>query len=172
MENMTFPVCDIFEPTSYQGRLCYQAEPKKSFGQQVFEGKKSGLMMLIDVNHERSFDVQHFQKENDVSVSYELDVYLGRNQKSKRNMASIHIGTLARYERHGPGDYRLTTIKQMTGTKNFLGWPIDKRNCFLEKYENCQMRAFAEETVECGCSPFQLLPATWSTDKVPTMQKS
>ena len=165
-QNMTFPVCDIFEPTVFQGRLCYQAEPKKSFGQQVFEGKKSGLMMLIDVNQERSIDVQHSQKENDASASYELDVYLGRNQKSKRNVASIHLGTLARYEGHGPGDYRLTTIKQMTGTKNFLAWPLNKRDCSLEKYEKCQMRAFIAETMKCGCSPFQLLPATKSTNKV------
>ena len=52
-QNMTFPVCDIFEPTVFQGRLCYQADPKKSYGEQSFKGKKSGLMMLIDVNEKK-----------------------------------------------------------------------------------------------------------------------
>ena len=33
-----------------------------------------------------------------------------------------------------------TSIKQMTGTENFLSWPTDKRGCSLEKYENCQKR--------------------------------
>ena len=164
--NMTFPVCDIFKPTVFQGRLCYQADFKKSYGQRVFKGKRSGLMMLIDVNEERSFDVEPSVENNDAFASYDLDVYLGENQKSDKNLASIFIGTLARYEGQGSGDYMLTTIKQMTGTKNFFSWPTDKRNCSLEKYEKCQMRAFVEETMECGCSPFQLLPARGSTFQV------
>ena len=169
--NMTFPVCDIFEPTVFQGRLCYQADPKKSDGQQIFKGKKSGLMMMIDVNEERSFGVEPSAEVNDAFASYDLDLYLGENQHSGMNLASIFIGTLARHEALGSGDYMLTSIKEMTGTENFLAWPTHKRDCSLEKYENCQMRAFVEETIECGCSPFQHLPARGSTAEVYTMQK-
>ena len=169
VENMTFPVCDIFEPTVFQGCLCYQADPKKSDGQHVYEGKKSGLMMMIDVNEERSFGVEPSAEVND--ASHDLDLYLGENQQSDMNLASIFMGTLARNEALGSGDYKLTSIKQMTGTENFLSWPRDKRTCSLEKYEKCQMRAFMEETIECGCSPFQLLPARGSTAEVYTMQK-
>ena len=81
-------------------------------------------------------------------------------------MASINIGTLAVNTRHGPGDYGLTVIKQMTGTENFLAWPQHKRGCSLEKYENCQMRGFLEASLKCGCSPFQLLPAAKLTEQV------
>ena len=165
--NMTFPICDIFEPTVYEGHLCYQVNAEKGRGQTVFEGKESGLMLLIDVNSERSFDIatedQH--KGNDKSVR---DVYLGqaRTENKNVNLANIHIGTLAQYTGQAPGDFALTAIKEMTGSENFLAWPEDKRKCALEKYEKCQMKGFLEESMKCGCSPFQLLPAKGSTDQV------
>ena len=163
--NMTFPMCDIFEPTVYEGRLCYQVDVKKHSGQTVFEGKESGLMLIIDANSESSIDIttDDVNKRKDDSV---MDVYLGRAQMTNKNMASIHIGTLAQYTGHGPGDYALTDIKQMTGTEFFLSWPEKKRKCSLEKYEKCQMERFLEESMKCGCSPFQLLPAKGNSDKV------
>ena len=55
--NMTFNVCNIFEPTVFEGRLCYQADAKKHPGQFFFKGKGSGLMLLIDANTERSINI-------------------------------------------------------------------------------------------------------------------
>ena len=49
--------------------------------------------------------------------------------------------------------------KQMTGTENFLGWPKEKRECSLEKYESCQMRGYLDKISHCGCSPFDLMSA-------------
>ena len=167
--NMTFPICDIFEPTVYEGNLCYKVDIKKHPGQTVFQGKESGLMLLIDVNSERSFDIatedQH--KGNDKSVR---DVYLGqaRTKNKNLNLAIIHIGTLAQYTGQAPGDFALTAIKEMTGSENFLAWPEDKRKCAVEKYEKCQMKGFLEESMKCGCSPFHLLPAAkGDTGQVP-----
>ena len=162
---MTFPVCNVFEPTVYEGRLCYQFDViKKNLGQTAFEGKSSGLMLIIDSNSEKSIDITDHDKERTKSVE---DLFLGRTKNSNKNLASIHIGTLAQYTGHGPGDYALTAIKQMTGTENFLAWPEEKRECSLEKYEKCQMERFLEESMKCGCSPFQLLPAKGNKDKVP-----
>ena len=76
------------------------------------------------------------------------------------------LRTLAKYAGHGPGDFILTSVKQMTGTENFLAWPEAKRGCALEKYERCQMKSFLEESMKCGCSPFQLMPATDQSAKV------
>ena len=161
--NMTFPVCNVFEPTAYGGHLCYQVDIKKH---SVFEGKESGLMLLIDVNSERSIDIKmHDEGSGNKSIT---DVYLGRTRMKNKNLASIHIGTLAQYTGYGPGDYALTAIKQMTSTENFLAWPQDKRKCALENYEKCQMKGFLKESMECGCSPFQLLPAKGNTNQVCT----
>ena len=52
MPIMTFPVCDIFEPTVYGGSQCYMVEVGQS--KPILKGKKNGLMLLIDVNEERS----------------------------------------------------------------------------------------------------------------------
>ena len=59
----------------------------------------------------------------------------------------------------------MTSIKKMTGTDNFLAWPENKRQCALEQYEECKIKVFLEETVKCGCSPFELLPAIGNTSE-------
>ena len=123
-------------------------------------------MLLIDVNSERSIDIKPRDDEDRGNRSL-TDVYLGRARRTNKNQASIHIGTLAQYNGHGSGDYALTSIKQMTGTENFLAWPEHKRKYALEKYEKCQMRGFLEETIKHGCSLFKLLPAAVNTDQVP-----
>ena len=163
--NMTFPICDIFEPTVFEGKLCYQVDVEKTSGQRVFEGKESGLMLLIDSNVERSIGITTSQESNNPSYS-KRRVFLGHDKVISNNLASIHIGTLAMYTGHGPGDYALTAIKEMTGTENFLAWPEHKRGCMHEKYEKCQMKGFLEESKRCGCSPFQSLSATGNTDQV------
>ena len=156
--NITFPVCDIFEPSVFDGQLCYQVGDLKHSGQAVSEGKASGLMLLIDVNFEKFIEISAHD-ENDNKIERPInDVYFGQAKRSNQNLASIHIGTLAKYVGHGPGDYALTAIKQMAGTDNFLAWPEEMRDCAIEKYEECQMKEFYQSTHECSCSPFHLLP--------------
>ena len=162
--NMTFPVCDIFKPTVYKGRLCYKANLQKASGQLLFEGKGSGMMMLIDINKEKSMGANILQRKNN-SKLFDRDVYFGTDGSSNENMAIIHIDTLAQYTGYGPGDYALTSIKQMTGTDNFLAWPENKRQCALETYKDCQTKVLLEDTVNCGCTPFQLLPAVGNTSE-------
>ena len=165
MSNMTFPMCDVFEPTVYDGQLCYQADVKKHPGQKVFEGKESGLMLLIDVNAERSVNFATSGEDESVNMT-KRRVYLGTEKVLNSTFASLHIGTLAHQVVYGPGDYSLTSIKQMTGTDNFLAWPQERRKCTLETYEKCQMRDFLEKSVKCSCSPFQLKAASGVNDQV------
>ena len=84
---------------------------------------------------------------------------LEKDQIENKNLARIHIGTLAPITEEGPGDYVLTSVKQMTGTENFLGWPKENRKCSLEKFESCQMRVNLYKISRCGCSPFELMSA-------------
>ena len=62
--NMTFLACNIFEPTIYQGQLCYQADVEKYRRYQAVKGKMSGLMMIIDVNSERSVNLEKSDRRN------------------------------------------------------------------------------------------------------------
>ena len=95
-------------------------------------------------------------------------MFVANNQSIIKNQASIHIGTLARYNKYISGDamYALDGINKMTGSARFLGWPEQKRKCSLEKYEACQLRGFLETSKQCGCIPFQLLPGTKDKKKV------
>ena len=158
---MTFPVCDIFEPTVYGGGQCYKVDVGQS--KPILKGKKNGLMLLIDVNEERSYNIE---RPNSAEESEMFNVYLGKDQMTNKNLARIHIGTLAPHFEEGPGDYVLTSLKQMTGTENFLAWPQEKRECLLENFESCQKKIFLEKISESGCSPFSLILAAGPSHKV------
>ena len=123
-------------------------------------------MLLIDVNSEKSIVNSTEDMDTKGSNRSVRDVFLGQAWKKDKDLASIHIGTLAKTTVYGPGDYGLVLIKQMTGTENFLAWPQHKRLCSLEKYEKCQMKGFLEASSKCGCSPFQLFAAAEATDQV------
>ena len=161
--NMTFPVCDIFEPTVYEGRQCYQVNIEQIQGHKVSKGKKNGLMLLIDVNAERSYNIN---TSNEAEGADLYEVYIGEDQITDKNLARIHIGTLVPHIEEGPGDYVLASLKQMTGTEGFLGWPKEKRECALEKYESYQKKQFLNQISKCGCSPFQLMSAAGPTYQV------
>ena len=162
--NMTFPVCDIFEPTVYEGRQCYQVNIEQIQAQaQVSKGKKNGLMLLIDVNVEKSYNID---TSNEAKGADLYEVYLGEDQITNKNLAHIHIGTLVPHSVEGPGDYVLASLKQMTGSESFLDWPNEKRKCALEKYESCQIKGFLAKISQCGCSPFQLMSAAGPTYQV------
>ena len=162
---MTFPVCNIFEPTIYQGRLCYQANVQSHQGD--LEGEKGGLTLIIDASTDRSIDISNSVTTN-VTQLPRHNMFVANNQSIIKKQASIHIGTLARYNRYISGDamYALDGISKMTGTARFLGWPEEKRKCSLEKYEACQLRGFLETSKQCDCIPFQLVPGTKDKKKV------
>ena len=162
--NMTFPMCNIFDPTVYHGQLCYHVKVRQHQiqRQNIFEGKRSGLMLLIDVNQERSINIESIETSEN-GTSSKPQIYLGDDKVINENMAIINIGTLAKYTGYGAGDYALTGIKEMTGTDNFLAWPEEKRKCALAKDEDCQKKGFQDVCLKCGCSPFQLLPAVTGT---------
>ena len=163
--NMTFLACNIFKPTIYQGQLCYQADVEKYRKHQTFQGKRSGLMMVIDVNSERSVSVENYERENRAQISKQ-NVYFGNDHEVDVNAAVIHIGTLTQLTVRGAGDYSLSSIKLLTGTENFLAWPEGKRKCALETYEKCQEKHFLDAFSRCDCSPFQLLPRAGLNNQV------
>ena len=165
--NMTFLMCNIFKPTVYQGKICYQVKEKRHKGDHQ-KGAISGLRLMIDVNSERSI-VFARSKKNEKTPSSKQNILIADDvhlRRDKEKLATIHIGTLVNITKHGHDSYYMTGIKKMSGTDKFLAWPEDKRKCSLEKYEDCQLRGFLETTRHCGCAPFHLLPGTEDGTKV------
>ena len=54
-----FPICTSFLPTSLDSQLCYKLNLNTTSSR---EGRKNGLVLLLDMNEERS--VNHIRKEN------------------------------------------------------------------------------------------------------------
>ena len=56
--NMTFPACNIFQPTVFKRQLCFRLDLSQLLlhKREVFQGKESGLMLVLDTNADRSLN--------------------------------------------------------------------------------------------------------------------
>ena len=158
--NKSFPVCNMFRSTAYEGKLCYRLDINKDLTRQrdFFHGKESGLMLVIDTNKERSLNILKRKKKAHLWHHEDLMILAGI-QKNFQTLPRIHIGTLAAYTGYGQGDYMMSSLKQISGTDSFLAKPDDEKECSIEKFEKCQMRKAAEKNRACSCKPFALSSA-------------
>ena len=113
-------------------------------------------MFIVDTNGDRSLDVAE-EVENsftDDTLSFDVET----QDLSTSGVAEIHINTLAPFYGDGPGDYVISSLKKMTGTKNFLALPDNEKRCQIEDFVECKNRNFfAEGKHLCGnCIPWIL----------------
>ena len=78
-----------------------------------------------------------------------LDTELSRRDKS----AKIQINAMSPTTEYGHGTYKMTSVKRMRATSDFLGMDQGTRNCELETYEECRTRHLMEN---CNCVPWEL----------------
>ena len=159
--NFSFPVCDAFQPTLHIGRVCYklQLNPKLT----TKEGINGGLMLLIDKNTERSIELEHVSTEFE-SVRKQIRF----SQHQRRSSAEIYIPTLAPLILSEPGEYRLASLKLMTGTKSFTKLPHDVTKCYDGDFEACKNSKLRKASLrECGCMPWALKNFTDKVDLKP-----
>ena len=149
--HFSFPVCSAFTPTLHQGQLCYklQLDQETTQSQAGFEG---GLMLFIDYNTERSV-IAAAEKGK-----YKIDkTVMKRPGQERKNTIEIYLPTLASYSAHAPGSYKMTSLKKMTGTDNFLKMPDTTKTCQNEVFEDCMARYLTVNgQKECGCLPWTL----------------
>ena len=65
VQNISFPVCDLFNPVVLDGKLCYQMDMARKMPEATtVQGK--GLTLIIDANFERSVanQVKHDGNKN------------------------------------------------------------------------------------------------------------
>ena len=152
--NLSFPVCDLFDPVVHNGKLCFQMDMTvKMPSAKTVQGK--GLTLIIDANSERSVANQIKREiKDDPKI---LDLQEASVETNK--FVEINIGTLAPFYAFGPGNYILTVVKQMSATDGFLSMSSEKRECEKETFEFCQKSMFQEKIKKCGCTPQTLIPA-------------
>ena len=106
-------------------------------------------MLFIDYNRERSV----VATAEDGGYKMDMTVMKKPGQERK-NTVQICISTLAPYSAYEPGSYKMTSLKKMTGTDNFLKMPETIKKCQNEIFEVCKTRYLtANGQKECGCLP-------------------
>ena len=67
------------------------------------------------------------------------------------DVAKIHINTMSSYNGFGGGIYKMTSIKELKGTKDFLA--MDRKNCAIEAYQDCIDRNILQK---CKCNLWEV----------------
>ena len=67
------------------------------------------------------------------------------------NLAKIHINTISSYNGFGGGIYKMTSIKELKGTKDFLA--MDRKSCAIEAYQDCVDRNILQK---CQCNLWEV----------------
>ena len=143
LPDISYPICSAFKPTILEGQLCYKIEVNATSGQ----GKRNQLMLLLDYSEDRSIYAPMNQAiDNDHSKLDSLNMDDREDIDSKE--AKIHIGTLSSFKGFGGGTYKMTVVKEMTVTDDFLKMPLVDRKCDIEPFEECRTRKLGEV---CNC---------------------
>ena len=149
MMGINFPLCSSFLPTILEGQLCYKLKLNKTSGQ----GKRNELMLLLDYNEDRSLQT-HSSSEAILRPSNETLNFDTAVQSIQGVSAKVQINTLSAYIGYGEGIYKMTDVKRMTATEDFLGMSSKEKQCEIEFYEDCRTRKLFKE---CNCAPWEVL---------------
>ena len=104
-------------------------------------GKANGLFILLDPN-----PYQLNATEKGVGGS-----------KAEDQSFKVSIHTLAQFVTFGPRSYGMSTLKRMTGTKNFEQLPDHQKNCQVHNREECQTKKYLDHVQrDCKCIPWSL----------------
>ena len=146
--NLTFPICHSFEPCSLDGQLCYKLGVNRTT---KGSENREGLVLILDMNEDLFVAVDspnNTMSEND-PINFSMNSMTNPNQKS----AEIHIKTLSSFKAFGSGSYKMTSVKKLRGTEDFLAMSQEEKKCNLEDYEECRRRSLFEK---CQCVPWEL----------------
>ena len=152
--NLTFPICNSFKPTIFDGDLCYSIDVSNSI---MSDERNIGFLkekkLLLAVDPESSL-VDVDAPKLSISTAHTV---IPEREKIPSNSISIHLNNLVRYTDARPGVYKLSQLKKMSGSDGFLGLPMETRQCQTEEQEKCKTRSFVEALQErCGCVPWSL----------------
>ena len=138
LNNLT--VCDKFEQTILEGQLCYLLDITRLVKRSTKAGKNLGLRVLLDPS---PFRLNTSSKMRLIDQTQDFKVY---------------VHTLAQYTANGPGEYAMSAIKDMKGTKSFKQLPDIQKNCQDHNREECETKRFLDQVQSnCNCVPWALM---------------
>ena len=112
-------------------------------------------MLLLDYNEDRSIYASLDQTE-EVDLSKIKTLSMDDTERLQNKEAKMHINTLSSFKGFGGGTYKMTAVKKMTVTDDFLNMRLEDRKCKVEPNEDCRTRKLLKE---CDCAPSQIFPS-------------
>ena len=125
-QDLPFTVCDQFKPTVLEGQLCYSLDLSSIKAEKSKSGERAGLLILIDQG------VADQGKENTIDLNEmkeqikEIDI---KGPSQHENYARIYLNTLTSFTDNRAGTYALSSLKKITGSRNFLELTDDQKKC-------------------------------------------
>ena len=112
---------------------------------------REGLLLVLDMNEDMLFPLgsQNDTMEDIDPLRFSSNLMTSVNE----NSAKIHIKTLHGFTSLNRGSYRITSVKKLKGTKDFLSMSQADRKCSLEDFEDCRRQALFEK---CKCVLWEL----------------
>ena len=148
LPNLSFPICRSFIPTSLDGQLCYKLQVNKTT---KGSDNREGLILILDMNEDMLFPLgsPRNTKENNDPINFSLNMMSTADKSS----AKIYIKIMSGFKSFGPGSYRMTSMKRLKGTNDFLSMSQVDRKCSLTDFEDCRRKALFQK---CNCVPWEL----------------
>ena len=109
-------------------------------------------MLLLDYNEDRSINASLDTTEG-VDFGKIKTLSMDDTESLQNKEAKVHIDTLSSFKGFGGGTYKMTAVKKMTVTDDFLKMPLEDRKCKIEPYEDCRTRKLL---IQCNCVPSEV----------------
>ena len=127
--------CAKFQPTVLAGQMCYSIDISKDEKAANYKQEGIKLTMVIDPNF----------------------MWNNRLEGTPESEANIYLHTLSPYTSFRNGSYKLSALKRMTGSKDFMKLPLEKKKCHGETIESCSTRKYLQRVHnECQCLLWEL----------------
>ena len=148
LPNISFPICKSFIPTFLDGQLCYKLQVNRTT---KGSENREGLLLILDLNEDLAVKVD--STNNSISQNNSIEFSSNLMTGADKNSGKIHIKTLSSFKAFGSGSYRMTSVKKLKGTSDFLAMSSVDKKCNFEDYEECRRRSLFEK---CQCVPWEL----------------
>ena len=109
-------------------------------------------MILLDYNEDRSIYAPPDQTK-EVGPTKMKTLNMDDTESLQTKEAKVRIDTLSSFKGFGGGTYKMTAVKKMSVTEDFLNMPLENRKCKVEPYEVCRTRKLLQK---CNCVPFKV----------------
>ena len=142
----TFPICTSFNPVALDGQLCYKIKLNnvRSSNRRI-----DGLILILDLNEDRflPLGVEELYDHSNKKLTF------SPRDLGAKKAVKLHINTLSSFKGFGAGEYKMTSVKKLVGTEDFLSMPDNTKKCKLENYEDCRRKQLFQK---CNCSLWEL----------------